>query len=454
MPLHTPETQIEFSSQDFAAGVAQLARYKAGQTRGSYAEHMSACMVLASQTEFLTQLAYAHKVQNLPADASTEVWVWEQICINQQCVIGGSQERADAVGFGKLYAATQQVIRDLVNGSRTTGRRLGGGQLPPGGVEDSPALAFPAIPVGVYYAVTIIGSLAVAGYTWWSVDKNEQEAEVEKHSANLAAQLAQYQAWLDDNYRRGEPPPPAPPFIDAAAMQDKQSNWWALAAGALVGGLAVVGITQAMKTPTYRRARRRMSNPRRRPALPASTPKKKTKKRNPKKKTKKSNPSKQITVAWGALRDPDGGWRPQFWISGRNQVSIERGYRYTKKKAEDSARAMAEVNARRLEKKHGAGSVTLQKREFHRKRNPHAKKKKTAKKAGKRRATVRKKAPRKRNPKRSTSKRNPKRVAKKKARKKAPPRKRNVKRKPSKKRAAKRAPRRAPKRGFPGRAAR
>ncbi len=289
MALLHPQTEIDFGPAEWAEGLAQLNRYANGQRSATLREHMTAIVVLNAQTEFLVQLASATSTGDAPADAATETWVWDRIChgsgAQKTCVFGESQELADAVGYGDLYRATQQITRDLYNEAQAIDLPPHG--LPPGGVEGMGVL--PAIPIAGYWALALGGAAAAAALAWWGADMNEKDAQVSIHSATLATQLAQYQQWLDDNWRRGGPPPEAPPFVRAASSEDAASTWWALGTGLLLGGIAVVGIQQGAKTPRGTRTIRRVTNPHRRrrnppPGVRAVGVKEHSRKRPPKKK--------------------------------------------------------------------------------------------------------------------------------------------------------------------------
>lgn len=403
MSLHTPEATIQMNAADFAAGVAQLKRYENGQTVATDGQHASAAIVLAAQTEFLTQLAYAHKVGNIPADATGEDWVWQQVCIAGECVIGGNVELADEVGMGELYRATQQAVRDLVKTSRPVERDRE--VLPPGGVELE---ALPAIPVGVYWTVTVLGSVAVAAYAWWSTDKNEKDSEVAKYAAAGATDVARYQAWLDAKWKRREPIGPPPESVQALATEAGQSTWWALGTGAAFGILAAVGIAAGLKTPRARRTIARVSNPRRRVRRLAPAPKRRRvrRKRNAKKVTTKKKAASKPT----RRRNPRAAHKYEVRVTrGGKRIVVSR--HKTKKAAEKALK--------RAEAKHRSGGARIAQA------NPA---KKTARKIVKRKRNAKKKATKKRAPVR-------KRNAKKAAKKRAPARKRNA--------------RKVPKRGFP-----
>jgi hypothetical protein len=259
---YTPETVIGIDPTAWALGVAALARYEQGDRVGTLKEHMCAVLVLQAQADFLVRLAGLHATGNVPQDAVTEGWVWDEICAgstgSKVCMLGGEQAAADIVGFGSMYAATTTVIQDMVNGA-VAHPPLPKATLPPGGVE-----GLGALPVAAYATITLLGAAAMAASAWWAVEREEKAATISVEATRQAVQLARYQAWLDDNYARGGPPPKPPEWVDSLAAEQKAGSWATLGAGVVLGGLAVVGVAHALKTPRAQRAIARVANPRRR----------------------------------------------------------------------------------------------------------------------------------------------------------------------------------------------
>ena len=407
-PFYKPEHTIEFHPGDWAVGASQLNRYSNGELVASEHDHMCAIVVLAAQTEFLVQLQAAHLAGATPQDATTEQWVWDKVCTAQTCTLGAQQELADSVGFGDLYRSTQQVARELYNGSIAIDAPIAHfPKFPPGGVEDFAGLG--ALPAVAVYALALTGAFGMAAIAWWGTDKNDKQARVDMHAAELATQLAQYQAWLDDHYRRGEPAPEAPPLFQAVSAQASQSGWLALAAGVVLGGLGVVGVQRGVSSKAVRRVTRRENPPRARQRRAPVTRRRITttkRKRNP----KRASTHTPIAIEWGTIELKDNGerigWLPMVWVDGRKIMNSWAARGFDKAKAEQLAKREAKDEASRYV---GDWDVST------RKRNPRKK-------------TTRKKAPaRKRNAKKTTRKR-----LKVTTKKKAPARKRNAKKVPAK----------------------
>jgi hypothetical protein len=267
MTLFTPRLYLRIDEATWIAGVATLARYAAGDRVATYREHMGAVVVLQAQTDYLTARWHLGRIIGSGELDDSPGAAWAQLCVGGECILGDQRQEAEYAGLAPLYAATGSAIRGLVHGATRLEDGSGGLVLPPGGDE------LGAIPAIAVYGLVLVGASAIAGATWWVTERDERRAEVDKHAASTAAQLAQYQAWLDDQYRRGEPAPKPPPFIDAAALEAGVSPWIAGGVGVVLGAVAVVGVAQSRK-PARRATARRLPNPRRRRRL-------RTRRRNP-----------------------------------------------------------------------------------------------------------------------------------------------------------------------------
>jgi hypothetical protein len=294
MTLFSPRLYLRIDEATWIAGVATLARYAAGDRVATYREHMGAVVVLQAQTDYLTARWHLGRIIGEGELDDSPGAAWAQLCVGGECILGDQRQEAEFAGLAPLYAATGNVIRDLVHGATRLEDGSGGLVLPPGGDE------LGAIPAIAVYGLVLVGASAIAGATWWVTERDERRAEVDKHAASTAAQLAQYQAWLDDQYRRGEPAPKPPPFIDAAALEAGVSPWIAGGVGVVLGAVAVVGVAQSRRQPGRASAARRLPNPRRRRRLRT------TRRRNPSVRvvrsqsittttTKKAAPAKKAT---------------------------------------------------------------------------------------------------------------------------------------------------------------
>jgi hypothetical protein len=233
------ESMIKFSADDLAVGVAQLVRYEQGSGLGTYRQHFAAYLALAIQMERILYLKAFVTPEGAP-----DVTGWMPSHINHP----DRAKYAKDVGLGPWYLAVRHALRLTYRNQRrvttlTNGQQLTGWPLAVG--------------------IIVVGIASAAGATWWGVDKNEKEAEVEKF--RLSAALTHSLRDLEARVATGQPLPDPPKAISEAAAAEEAFPWWGIGAGVVIGGGAAYGIMRGLRRPVRRaNPRRRMVAPRRR----------------------------------------------------------------------------------------------------------------------------------------------------------------------------------------------
>jgi len=167
------------------------------------------------------------------------------------------------------YLANTRAMRMLSN----DWRRVSGA---------TPTLTLPTLPAGIPLVVAgaVVGVAAVAGVTWWGIDKNKREAEVSKAAAVAAAEAQMYIARVKAAVDTQSPIPEPPDLVGKLANAEASGGIWLLGAGAGIGALAVGAAMFARREPRYQMVRSNPSPPSRRRAPRRTAPRKLTR-RNP-----------------------------------------------------------------------------------------------------------------------------------------------------------------------------
>ena len=253
--------QIQWTPQDSLAGQTVLGDWKRGVTAHTYAENLRGLVELLAGAERLDLL----QAGALSSGSISEVMAPTIGDKRAQAVsrmpgiavfdLDSTPENFRAQTFSACaYLAALNAARRLYYGSRDVAM-----------VE--PSLALPetaeaAIPVII--ALTLVGIAAVAGATWYGVDKNEKSAEVQKFAAQATAEVDAYIKDLQIRVAAGQPLPPPPKSIVTAAKAEATSRIGLIATGVVLGSVAVAGLMHfTEKTPATRTNPRRIA-PRRR----------------------------------------------------------------------------------------------------------------------------------------------------------------------------------------------
>ena len=262
-----PELRHDWTAEDLARGEAVLTGWNKGQVVNTYADNFRGVLAMQANADSLYPEGFVSELLG-------------------GGVLGDSYEQAKAdhkAGDlrGTAYLANAAAIRWLFN----TSRRVEGGE---------PVLKFPTLPAGVpiVVAAAVVGVAAVAGLTWWGVDRNEREAEVEVKRAAAAAEVQIYVARVKAAVDTQTPIPEPPDMVKKFAAVEASTSWWLLGFGA-IGGAMIVGAawfttsrpkyqTVRVNNPTRPRRRlRKRRNPTRAPRRKTSTKRKRAPQRKP-----------------------------------------------------------------------------------------------------------------------------------------------------------------------------
>jgi hypothetical protein len=258
----------------------------------TYANNFRGCVELLLQAERL--LFFAEPVP---------IGTWEELARVVAPRVGGKGSALDReVAGGTLeayladtYLAATFAVRRLYSGAH----RVSGASvltLPP---PETEGVELGVIP-WVAYPIILIGIAAVAGGTWWGVDRNAKQAQVSMNAATLAAEVDIYIRDLQARIAAKLPLPDPPRSVIAAATAERTGYLWVLGAGLGLGGAAVYGVVKGLKAP----APRRMSNPVRRRLRSPKRAAKKVPARRTAKKTTTRRAAKKTTTRRAAKKAP------------------------------------------------------------------------------------------------------------------------------------------------------
>lgn len=232
-----PRAEIEWGVFDAARGKTLLASPGTFAGGVTYADAGRACIELMSGVE---RCRHFLALRSSPEPTFNPEYAAP--------VIG---DRSKFAGGPLLDAfdAASMAVRLIVGTSHRRDEKAS--MLPP---FDVPA-------AGWMIPVVILGAAAVAGITYWGVDRNEKWLQVEAHAAELAAQVDMYVQQVNGAIVAGKPiPPPTPPVQRAASAQRATLPIVGVGA-ALVGGAIVYGVLRWR--PERRANPRRIGRPRR-----------------------------------------------------------------------------------------------------------------------------------------------------------------------------------------------
>lgn len=282
------EAQISVSAADWARGEQQLTRYANGDGRGLLADHYLAYLVLAVRLErMINVVAWYERLRNGEIEAipttGLDEWIPPKVNSPEGLIMAERAQRwfVPHNGLGDAYLAVRHVLRNTL----TTSRLIVPGRPLSGTNAEQLGIVWPV-------AFVVVGLAAVGAAYYYGKDRNEKEAEIAGMS--LAANVDKYLKNMDARLLAGQSIPAPPATIQAMANQERQFPYWAIGAGIVLGGAAVMGLRAAFTRPAIRVNPRRSVTPRRRrlPARRANPTKRTRAKTKPAKRSKRSNPLK------------------------------------------------------------------------------------------------------------------------------------------------------------------